>query len=76
MRLVYKETQEPVQLGDIVSSGKGTEFKVQFFREPHSPASSGKVSVIDLDYPEKHSIELYTHVFGMGWIDREDRTTL
>jgi len=71
MRLVYKETGIEVQLGDIVETSKGNKVRVEFFREPHKPSSSGKVSVkfIDQDWSQ----EFYVQVIGAEWIEREDR---
>lgn len=81
MRLVYKKTGEPVQLGDIIpmecTDGR-TGARVTHFRKPHKPSSGGKVRV-DLIYgdddPRDDEVltrEYYVSVIGAHWIERED----
>ena len=70
MRLVYKATGKPVELGDIVKID-GADHTVTYFCEPHSPASSGKVNV---DPPISNgSPTIYVSGIGAEWIEREDR---
>lgn len=69
MRLVYEATQREVQIGDNVNLD-GVMVTVEYFRKPTSPNSSGKVTI---KTKEGHQRELYTHVLGMKWIEREDR---
>jgi hypothetical protein len=86
MKLVYKETGEPVQIGDIVPDFRGDLVQVEFFREPHKPNSEGKVSVIELDENKQPIInsrtgepskgEYYVGVIGAKWIARSDRAEL
>lgn len=71
MRLVYKDTGKEVQIGDKVKTVNGKEVTVTYFRPPHSPASSGKVTVKADD--DKWSMEYYVSVIGAEWIEREDR---
>ncbi len=73
MKLVYVETQQPVNVGDIVTLDRGPRVKVEFFREPYTAASSGKVSVSDVDAVSEGQREFYVGVIGAEWIEREDR---
>ena len=65
MKLVYTETNEPVNVGDRVC-GLGAPMEVTYFREPHKPSSEGKVSL-------SNGREYYVSAIGAKWIDREDR---
>jgi len=69
MKLVYVATKELVKIGDAVMLD-GSSVTVDFFREPHSPASSGKVSV---KFNDGFTREYYVGVIGAEWIEREDR---
>ena len=69
MKLVYKSGVE-VRVGDIVKVD-GEESRITFFRPPHSPASSGKVSIEGIG--AGLSGEFYVSIIGAEWIDREDR---
>ena len=70
MRLVYKQTGMPVLVGDMARLNDGTEVEITYFRPPHKPASSGKVSV---KHASGWTQEFYVGVIGAEWIDREDR---
>jgi hypothetical protein len=76
MRLVYSEPLKhgeivEVQVGDNVSVGSEDEpAEIWYFRPPHKPASSGKVTV---KYPSGGAAEYYVGVIGAEWIEREDR---
>jgi len=70
MRLVYEKTGAEVKVGDIVETSRGQKVRVDFFREPHKPASSGKVVVKGADGSAR---EYYVSVIGAEWIEREDR---
>ena len=65
MKLVYTTTQAPVQVGDEVLIN-GYPARVEHFRPPHKPESSGKVSL-------SNGAEFYVSVIGAEWIEREDR---
>lgn len=71
MRLVYKATGEEVKVGDVVTTSRGEKCVVKYFRPPHSPASSGKVSVRLKG--TSFEMEYYVGVIGAEWIEREDR---
>ena len=70
MKLVYKDSGNPVAVGDIVKTSRGDEVQVTYFRPPHKPSSEGKVSV---KHGDSGSIEYYVSVIGAHWIEREDR---
>lgn len=71
-----KKAGDPVEVGDIVkglhNSPPEEQHIVTFFREPSSPASSGKVS-IRLAAGDRYEREVYASIIGAEWIDREDR---
>jgi len=66
MRLIHKKTGKEVAVGDKITSFRGEETTVQFFREPHAARSSGKVVTAE-------DREFYVGVYGMEWVDRDDR---
>lgn len=72
MRLVHKESQKEVQVGDEVFDFRGERAVVVNFSPPRSPASSGKVTVKNPD-DDRDQREYYVGVFNMEWIEREDR---
>jgi hypothetical protein len=71
MRLVYDKTGLPVKAGDVIHLDGQPHF-VHGFREPHKPASSGKVSVKAMN-DAGYCREYYVGVIGATWIDRDDR---
>lgn len=74
MRLTYDITGNEVKVGDVVPQGAGAPFTVKFFRPPHKPSSSGKVTVTWRDKDSKeHTQEVYAGCIGATWIEREDR---
>lgn len=66
MKLVHKDTGKEVEVGDTVTSFRGDFATVRFFQKPHKPSSSGK-------FTTGGGFEYYVGVFGLEWIDREDR---
>lgn len=72
MKLVYTDTGKEVKVGDIVKTFRGEECKVKYFRPPHKPSSSGKITVQFGDN-DLNCREFYVSVIGAEWIDREDR---
>ena len=71
MNLIYTKTGKEVKIGDIVKTGRGDLVEVIDFRQPHKPASSGKVGVQRTD--EFWTSEYFVGVIGAEWINREDR---
>jgi len=71
MRLVYEDSGTEVQVGDKRETGRGEVVEVTYFREPHKPSSSGKVSVVEEGLTG--SREYYVGVIGAKWIEREDQ---
>lgn len=71
MRLVYKATGKEVKVGDIVTTSRGDKCEVKYFRQPHKPSSSGKVTV--QFEGSNSSMEYYVSVIGAEWIEIEDR---
>ena len=80
-RLVYtadnlagKPAGTPVAVGDIVkglhNSPPEEEYEITYFREPHSPASSGKVNIRPIGGSDR---EVYVTLIGAEWINRRDR---
>ena len=63
MRLVYKETDKSVRIGDLLDDGR----TVVYFRPPHKPSSSGKISLSD-------NREYFVGTIGAQWIEREDQS--
>lgn len=70
MRLVYTDTGKEVQLGDILFDTDGEQVTIEFFRKPHKPSSSGKMSIKGDD---GHTYERYVNHYGLEWIEREDQ---
>jgi len=69
MRLVYDKSGRNVSLCDKIVF-QDEVVTVVYAPKPHSPASSGKVTV---EYSNGDRVEYYAQVFGMTWIEREDR---
>jgi len=69
MRLVYVDTEIPVEVGDEILRSDDT-LTVTYFRPPHKPSSSGKVSVKS---SKGWTAEYFVGVIGAEWIEREDR---
>lgn len=72
MKLIHTKTLKNVELGDLVTSFRGGRGIVKHFVPPHKPGSSGHVSV---KVSGDHDREAYNYVgvWGLEWIDREDR---
>jgi len=74
MKLVYIKTLKPVELGDLVENFRGAKGIVKHFVPPHKPSSTGHISVkVATDGPGEGEAYNYVGVWGMEWIDREDR---
>jgi hypothetical protein len=72
MKLVYKATGKPVEIGDRVDIRNCTNV-VAYFRQPHKPDSEGKVTLRMPGEGEPLGREYYVSVIGAEWIEREDR---
>lgn len=72
MRLIHKKTGLEIGVGDIVALDN-QQVKILHAPKPHSPASSGKVTVMIRDNLGEHEVTYYAGVFGLEWIEREDR---
>lgn len=80
MKLVYKNTGEPVKVGDIIPAecdDERTGMRVLGFKEPHKPSSGGKVHVAVQYGDDEHddTREYFVSVIGAHWIEREDQMT-
>lgn len=73
MRLVYEASGLEVKVGDTVKIDQGS-YKVSYFRAPHKPASSGKVTVVPIDSDQTFGMEYFVGVIGAKWIEREDQS--
>lgn len=70
MKLVYVATGEEVVVGDQLTLN-GETVQVAYFRPPHMPSSSGKVSVAPLT--GGFASEYFVGVIGAKWINRTDQ---
>lgn len=71
MKLIHKHTGLEAKIGDVVRFPKDARpCRILYFKKPHKPASEGHVTVADWN-GQTH--ERYCGVFGLEWIDREDR---
>ena len=71
MKLINKTTGKELQIGDEVETFRGEPVRVTYFRPPHKPGSSGKVSVEFIG--KTWTQELFVSVINCEWIEREDR---
>jgi hypothetical protein len=86
MNLIYEELKgnnlrsdgtTPISIGDEVKEGDsytdrdGDVGTITYFRPPHKPSSSGKISVRKPG--AQWDSEYYVGVVGAKWINREDR---
>jgi len=69
MKLVYNWNNEPVKVGDEVTLSDGKKVKIHYFRQPHKPESSGKVTVQE----DGSTREYFVSIIDAVWIDREDQ---
>ena len=67
-KLIDADTGEPVQVGDIRTSGNGERFVVTGGRAPHKDSSSGRVYVRAVDDPiSAGEREYFPNVVGAHW---------
>lgn len=71
MRLIHENTGAEVRIGDVCETSDGEQVQVSYFRPPHKPSSSGKISVRFVGTDK--TAEYYVGVIGCKWIEREDR---
>jgi hypothetical protein len=64
--LVYKETGQPVRIGDEVTLRDGEIVTVASFRPPHKSSSSGHVTV---KLANGNVMEYYANVISAEWIE-------
>jgi len=73
LRLIHEASGIRAHVGDFVGNKRNNEVRfISYFREPHKPASEGKVST-QVTYGDSSSRENYVSVWGLKWIEREDR---
>ena len=74
MKLIFEATGAAVVVGAPCTID-GKAYVVDYFKPPHKPASSGKISVRPVGTPEGFGAasEYYVSVIGAKWIEREDR---
>lgn len=72
MKLIHKSTGLEVREGDTVHDFRGEVGTVIGWTKPHSPASTGRITVGHHSGGEHHC---YPEVYSCEWIDREDRET-
>lgn len=68
--LVHKSTGKPVQIGEEVTDFRGDKAIVTGWDTPHSPASTGRLYVVEQD---RAPFGFYPSVFDCEWIGRTDR---
>lgn len=72
MRLIHTATGEEAEVGDLVTSFRDENAIIKHFVPPHKPSSSGHVSITYLDRKTMPGYN-YVGVWGLEWIEREDR---
>ena len=71
MKLIHQGTNKEAKISDKVTDFRGEDTgTITYFSKPHKPSSSGRVTVT-LD--NGHAVEHYVSVWGLEWIEREDR---
>jgi hypothetical protein len=70
VKLIYTKTGQPVNAGDVVTTRDGSEYRLDFYREPHKPSSTGRVYITPLAGGCQR--EFFPSVIGAEWIERED----
>jgi len=69
MKLIHKQTGQEVREGDTVIDFRGETGIVLGWTKPHSPASTGRITVLSGE--DEHTC--YPSVYDCEWIEREDR---
>lgn len=75
MQLVYAETSQPVQKGDLVTMRDGDKAIVESIEKPRHGGSTGRVYVRhgDGENFDGESQGYYPSVIGAVWINRDDQ---
>jgi len=71
LRLIHLADDDTADVGDTVTSSKGDVGVITHFRPPHKPNSEGHVTVALVE--GLGSQYNYVSVWGLQWINREDR---
>jgi hypothetical protein len=67
MYLIYEDTNEPVNTGDIARTFRGEPVIVTGWQEPRHSGSTGRVHVQSMDESKWHQ-SFYPSVCGMKWV--------
>lgn len=71
MRLIYEQTGEPVNVGDVVrTASQDSPLIVRHIQEPRKPSSTGRVYVEPKGGEGWR--EYFPSVIGAKWIERTD----
>jgi hypothetical protein len=70
MQLVDKETRKPINPGDKAKTFRGDDVVVTEIIKPHTPASSGRVSLKNLS--DGLAALYYPSVINAEWEGRDD----
>lgn len=74
MKLIHVADGRFAKIGDLVTSFRGAPGTISHFVPPHKPSSSGHISVkVSAGAPDSGASYNYVGVWGLEWIDREDR---
>jgi hypothetical protein len=74
MELVYNDSLEPVEVGDIRTLRDNEKVKVTGIQFPHKPSSTGRVFVEPVGNEGIGcGMSYFPSVIGAKWINREDQ---
>ncbi len=68
MILINMETEEPLRVGDIVTTFRGERMSLTGWREPHKPGSTGKIYVKGFDDNDYEAM-FYPGVIGAKFVE-------
>jgi hypothetical protein len=71
MRLIYQSTKAEVKVGDVTHV-RNQPYIITLIREPHTPASTGRVCLRSM-CERGYYVEYYPSVVDAEWVEREDR---
>ena len=70
MRLIYKDTNNEVRVGDVVKTFRGDSVEVVTLEKPYHSSSTGRVYV---KHPgSEWTSSYFPSVIGAEWIERAD----